>query len=157
MKQGKRVENNVKLSAEKQKLFCYRLRDNAASFYQTNQLRFTSSNMCDYIIFNGEQLLCLEVKSHKGVSLPLSAIRENQLEQLLEASKYKNIISGFLVHFEDIEKAYFINVEYVDMFVKSETRKSMPLNYFESVGIEIDLEKKKVNFIYDINKIFLTN
>ena len=154
MKNGKRFEGNVKKSADTQGIFCYRLRDNAASFYQTNQLRFTTSNMADFILFNGSKLLCLELKNHKGKSLPLTTIRGNQLIQLMEASKYDNVKCGLLINFEDIEEAYYLDIRQLDNFLKTEDRKSIPVCYLNTNGIKVDMTRLRTNHTYDIKGLF---
>ena len=154
MKSGKRLEQQIKKSADNQGIFCYRLRDNAASFYKSDQLRFTSSNMCDYILFNGSKLLCLELKNHKGKSLPLTTIRGNQLTQLLEASKYNNTRCGLLINFEDVEEAYYLDIRQLDNFIKSEDRKSIPICYLNTNGIKIDMTKLRTNHLYNLKELF---
>ena len=88
----------------------YRLRDNASSFANGTNTRFTSSNICDYILYDDitKTLYLIECKSTKGTSIPLSMIRDNQIKGLKEAGKHK-LVSGFLINFRNEKNdTYFI-------------------------------------------------
>ena len=153
-KNGKRFEENFQKSCKEQGIFCYRLKDSGSSFQKADNLRFTSSNMCDYITFNGSLLLNIELKCHKGKSLPFDCIREKQNTMLIESSKYKNVVCGLLVNFSDVEECYFLNIIDYNVFLENTDRKSIPLDYFKQKGINVKLERKKVNFIYDVGGLF---
>ena len=98
---GKKFENDFKSSVP-DTCWIYRLRDNASSFSGGNNTRFASSNICDYILFDDmtRTLYLIECKSTKGTSVPLSMIRNNQIEGLQEASKH-NLVAGILVNFRN--------------------------------------------------------
>jgi recombination protein U len=154
MKSGKRLEANIKASADSQGIFCYRLRDNAGAFSQSN-LRFASSNMCDYFLFD-KILLCLEAKNHKGKSLPLTCIRDNQYKEMLDKSKHDGVVCGILIYFEELQEAYFLNIKLIEQFINTEERKSIPIEYCADKGIQVDIKHKKVNFTFDLKKLFIS-
>ena len=77
MTSGKRFEKNVKDSIPEE-YFYYRFKDGTSSWGGNDQVRFQARNICDSMLYNGYNLYLLELKSHKGKSLPLSCIRENQ-------------------------------------------------------------------------------
>ena len=56
--------------------------------------RFQARNICDCQLFDGDYLYLLELKSTKGKSLSLNNIRKNQVDDLMAASEYANIVSG---------------------------------------------------------------
>ena len=154
MKSGKRLEQNIKSSATHQSIFNYRLRDNAGGFNQTTNLRFTSSNMCDYFLFNKGKLLCLEAKSHKGQSLPLSCIRDKQISMMKDAVLSDGVYAGIFVLFTDYDLSYYLPIQKVVEFIRKEERKSIPIKYFEEEGIEVKNSIKKVNHSFDIDGLF---
>jgi recombination protein U len=149
MKSGKRFEDNVKKSCVD--LFCYRLKDSGTSFGTNDKIRFTPSNACDFFIYNGTQLLALELKSHKGKSLPISCIRENQIKELTSFLQF-GVKAGLLVFFEDLEECYYLPIEVYNSF--NEERKSIAVDYFKNNGLQIEITKLKTNYRYDIKKIF---
>lgn len=154
MKGSKRFEKNFKESCRLDNIFCYRLRDNSSSFSQTENTRFTTSNMCDFITFDGNKLLNIELKTHKGKSIPISCIRDKQLELLLEYSNYKNVVCGLLIYFEDVEECYFLEINKYNSFIQSGNRKSVPLDFLSKSGIYVESFKKKINSTYNIKKLF---
>ena len=95
--EGKKFEQDFANSVNKDKYWLYRFRDNAASFSGGTNTRFTSSNICDYLLFDNDTrtLYLLELKSTKSSSISYTMIRDNQIKELTEASKY-NLIAGFI-------------------------------------------------------------
>ena len=76
--EGKKFEQDFANSVNKDECWLYRLRDNAASFGGSTNTRFTSSNICDYVMYHNKTrtLYLLELKSTKSSSIPYSMIRE---------------------------------------------------------------------------------
>jgi recombination protein U len=111
--------------------------------------------MCDcevYVPGTG-RLFFLELKSHKGKSLPLSAIRENQVTELAKAATYQGIIAGFIVNFQDMGRSFFAAATGIQYFRITEDRRSIPLSWFEQYATEIPGQKKKVHYRWDIQRI----
>lgn len=158
--QGKVFENNFRLSIPKTpNVFYYRLKDTASSYYGGNQqLRFSQSNIADSFLlhtnnqFNLTHLLILELKRHKGKSLPFSAIRDNQLKEMFEASYYRKVLPFIIVFFSDIERCFALPIQKVVALKQEGSRKSIPLAYFEQQGIEIEVIKLRTNYRYNIEK-----
>lgn len=153
MKSGKRLEQNIKTSCDTQSIFNYRLKDNPSAFGEGN-LRFTTNNIADYIIFLNGLLLVLEAKNHKGKSLPLSCIRDNQYKQMLEKSIHKGVVCGIMVYFEDLQETYFLDIRRIAEFKRKEIRKSIPIEYCAEYGIKVKTTQKKVNYNLDIKGLF---
>lgn len=155
---GKQFEQNWRKSIpESDRIYYYRLKDSASSYYGGNDnLRFSQNNIADaFMFYVGEYdnlLLILEFKNHKGKSLPLSCIRENQLKEMLEASKKTGVIPALVVFFIDVEKCYSLRINYVDQFIKQNDRKSIPIDYFEEFGKPIEVTKLRTNYKYNIEK-----
>ena len=151
---GKVFEDYWKESANKlENIWIYRLRDNAASFGNSSNTRFTSHNMCDYIMWddNSRTFYCLELKSTKSTSLSLSCIRDNQIKELTEASKH-NLIAGFIVNFRNKNNdTYFIEICDFNNMIKEIQKKSFNVKDLEEHNaIYIESKLKKVNYSYDV-------
>lgn len=152
MKSGKRFENNFKKSVPSN-IFFYRFKDGTASWDKGSLTRFQQKNICDCMLFDGSRLYLFELKSIKGKSIPFSNIRENQLKELSKAQKFKNIIAGIVIEFNELDRAFFIDIKNVIEFMNTSDRKSIPLDYLEIEGIEIEVTKKKVNCNFNIRKL----
>lgn len=149
MNSGKRFEENFKKSIPDD-VFYYRLRDGTSAWdsQEKTKTRFQAKNICDCLLFDGKSLFLLELKAHKGKSLPLSAIRENQIKGLLETSKYDNIIAGLVVNFTDIQETYFMPINLAYKWFYNGLRKSIPINEFRENCIPIIAYKKRTNYYY---------
>lgn len=152
MNSGKRLESNFKKSIPDD-IFFYRFKDGSSAWGGNDKVRFQSSNICDCLIFNGSKLYLLELKSTKGKSLPFTNIRENQLKELSLATYYKNIVSGIVIEFSDLDRCFFMYIDTITDFIRIGSRKSVPIEYCEEKGIEIEIKKKKVNNSFNIKKL----
>lgn len=133
----------------------YRLRDNAVSFSGGENTRFTSNNICDYIMLDDQSntLFLLELKSTKSSSISLTMIRENQIKGLLNASNHK-LIAGIIANFRNENNdTFFININnFVDM-IKSNSKKSFNIRDLQNFkSIKIQNSKKRTHYKYDINQ-----
>ena len=95
----------------------------------------------------------LELKSHKGKSLPLSCIRDKQIEGLLQAH-YKAIRAGLVINLRDIEKTFYVPINAIkDYMDKYPAKKSIPLDYLEEKGEIIESKKKVTRYSYNLKKL----
>ena len=143
---GKQFENDLKQSIP-QDIFYLRLKD-SGGFGKSETTRFSSFNIADCLVYDGENLFVLELKSHQGRSLPLSCIRAKQLEGLIDAGNFLNIVSGIVVNFRDVEQTYFLEALDLKKFIDTSDRKSIPIDYFREYGTVIHQVKKKVHYTY---------
>ena len=95
----------------------------------------------------------MELKSHKGASLPLSAIRKNQIDGMAKVNHPK-MKAIFIINFRDKEKTYAIDADKLREFIQHSERKSIPISFLEESGTEIEAHKKKVHYRYDLEKYF---
>lgn len=169
--EGKIFESNFETSvSEHEDLWSFRVRDVNPTALKNNFA--IPKNMYDMLIFNGEILFTLELKSTKANSISHRGtnpqIKNHQVEALEQASTFKNIISGFILNFREQEKTYFIHIddflEY-DAISKGEKKahyrnkhneKSIPINICEEIGTEVLSIKKRVHHRYFISD-FLNN
>lgn len=161
MNLGKNFELNWKKSVPNY-IFYYRFRDSGSSYYGGNQnLRFSASNIADCLIqdpFSGLHLI--ELKHHKGKSIPLSCIlgseknktKKKQIQDLLDANEYTGVFSHIIVFFSDVERCFELGINSFIDFINNEERKSIPIEYFEKHGCEIRVKKLKTNYRFDIEK-----
>ena len=124
--------------------FLERYKDDTSGFYGV-------SNPADFRLYKFPVLILLELKTHKGKSLPLAKIRPAQLSGMLKAVNYLGVYGGYLVNFRDLEETYFLSVGFVENFVKAGERKSIPVEFFRDHGIRIPSEKKRTLYRYDLS------
>lgn len=122
--------------------------------YQHTNATFTVKNVCDCFIYDGNILLYLELKSHKGKSLPLNCIRENQVKEMLKRQSYKNTIAGLLIEYSDLERVFYINIVDYYNFIDKNERKSIPFEWCRNVGIELEIHKLRTNYRYNVSKLY---
>lgn len=101
-----------------------------------------------------QTLFLLELKSTKSTSLPLSMIRENQEEGLLEASKHK-LIAGFIVNFRNENNdTFFLEINLLQRMTQELCKKSFNIKDLLFYGaVRIDCFKKRTRYRYDIEKM----
>lgn len=154
MNAGKRMEAAWREGAVKvEDLYYQRMNDGTATFYggQQDGVRFQQRNNYDCFMFRCGVLFLLELKSHKGKSLPLSAIREQQIRHLGSVD-VEMVLPGLVCHFEDVGECWFLHGKDLKAFVDAGERKSIPVEYFREKGIQIAVRKKKVNYAYDVEE-----
>lgn len=142
MNSGKIFESAIKASIPNdENYFYYRFRDNAGSFSNGTNLRFTSNNICDCEVMTLNNLFLLELKTHAGASIPFSCIRKNQI---LDMSKinHKKVKAYFILNFRDKEYTFAIKATDLKEFMVSSTKKSIPLSWCMEHGVEIIGTKK---------------
>jgi hypothetical protein len=131
------LENDIKLSCEKLKLWARRLRD-------MNMYRGSSSPF-DYLVWDGNTLLGLECKiindKAESKSFPFSRLSDVQREGLLEFDKIDNSKSFILVNFRWINhkkgKLFVLPITEFINFEYSLDRKSISLDMFNELTIDI--------------------
>lgn len=152
---GKIFEEEIKTSFPED-FYVERYKDDTAGFYGV-------SNPADFRIYKCPLTFLFELKSHKGKSLPLAKIRENQIKGMLKAVEYKGIYAGFLINYRDLEKTYYVTVsdlvaEYYilnekgDVQIREGVRKSIPVEWCEANGELIEQERKRVRYKYSLEK-----
>ena len=149
MNSGKIFEKNFKASIPPD-VFYYRLRDSPATFGSGEQIRFSTSNMCDCVLFGNRTLFLCELKSHNGKSIPFSCVRENQIEQLTKAAKFPFIIPALVIFFPDVEKCWAVHINDWNNLVDASKKKSANIAEIEQAGFEVGVTKLKVNYKYDV-------
>ena len=152
MNEGKKFEEDFKKSMDKYNIWNYRLRDSSGSWSNSKGSRFTPKNICDYIAYNNWGLYLLELKSHKGSSLPFAVISDYQLKGLSDID-YLGIKAYFIINMRDKEKTYAIEALKIKNYIETSGRKSIPITFMDSEGIEIKGVKKRTRYEYDVEEL----
>jgi recombination protein U len=152
MNSGKVFEKCFKDSLKD--IFCLRLKDGTSAWGTQLNTRFQSFNPCDMIVHHMGYLFLLELKSHKGKSIPFNCIREKQLSELCKHSVYEGVLPMIVFNFREHEKTYAVHIKDVEEFIITskinDTRKSFPLAWVDEIGYYIPCKLKKVNYSYDV-------
>lgn len=172
---GKRFEQNIKDSCEKQGILWERFIDNGKfGFGESTDTRFSSENPCDGFLFYDGVIVYVELKtattgaiSHnqppmiqeKGKTKP--SIKANQVKSLLRRKKYDGVNAGLLVEFSDRTTktqtipggTFYIDIENFIRWAAECGKKSMNVDDAREIGTPVDSVKLKVNSRYDIKKL----
>ena len=141
---GKVFEEEVKASIPPD-VYVERYKDDTAGFSGV-------SNPADYRLYKYPYTFLLELKTHKGKSIPLDKIRENQIKGMYKAIQYKGIYGGFIINFRDLEETYYIPVQDIIAFINSKERKSIPVEWCRENSIRIEQTKKRTRYTYNLSK-----
>ncbi len=139
---GKIFEDEIKKSFP-QDFYIERYKDDTAGFYGV-------SNPADYRLYKYPYTFLLELKTHKGKSLPIDKIRPNQIQGMARAVLHKGIYGGFIINFRDLEETYYITVQDMIRYINSTERKSIPVEWCRETGVRIEQEKKRVRYSYNL-------
>lgn len=164
---GKKFEADFKKSVPSYTLL-YRLPDSAQAFGGSDNLRFSSKNPFDYLMWDSKKhiLYALELKTVAGKAISFERNKEenreihwHQIEGLNKWNKYDGIICGFIIEFRKIEKTVFINISDFNKLINVITKKSFNFDDLDKYNIRyitIEQTKARTRYTYDIDG-FLKN
>ena len=157
MKKGQNFENNFKNSIDKNdsSIFFYRFKDGTANWGpkdNKDKIRFQAHNISDYMIFYRHKLFILELKSHKGKSLPLNCIRNSQYEEMFNASFKNSVYPMLIIFFSDISECYAVHIRDIIQFKDNSDRKSIPLSFCQEKGFKIECHQLRTNFKFNVKE-----
>lgn len=96
-----------------------------------------------------------EVKNNKA--FPISNIHSHQIEHLNKI-KYHGGISFLIVKFYFNNTTYLLETDAIISFMKKETRKSIPIEYFEKYGHKINESyNPRIDYLKIIDEIYFNN
>jgi penicillin-binding protein-related factor A (putative recombinase) len=148
MKKGAKFEGLVKESADLQNILCIRLKDGASRTEGKNIIRIKSSNVSDFIIYNGEKFLFLECKSYE-TSIPFSDLRQLNL-MISEVEKYSYIKAGFIIQIKKTDNIYYISCQEVIKMMQNSKKKSFSESDLKN-KVKTIMYPKKRNKRIDVN------
>ena len=149
--------------------YCWhkRLNDNAASWSNGNQTRFTSTNECDFLLFDCKTrtLSALELKSTSG---SLTYWREDfednkkkckfqiKKNQILGLEKWNNYLMncGFILNFRNKQnRTFFVSIDDFLDYTSTLNKKSINIDDVLAMSpIEIENKLLRTNYRYNIDK-----
>ncbi len=151
MKHGKRFEEDF-IKSIPDRCDVTRLKD-AGGWSNATNMRFTSSNPCDFIVWNGKgDMYKIELKSVQGKSLPFSNIKPHQMESLL-VSGAKNVQAMFIINFRGVNETYMFYAETLKLYMDTTDRKSLPLEGARTFGDKIEQTLIRAKWRYDLSWI----
>ncbi len=128
-------------------VFCYRIHD-TGGIGGSRTLRFTQKNLCDFILFYKSKIYLIELKSHKGKSIPFD--RFTQLNMMIK-QRLENVIPLFIVNFADVQKTYIMKAQ--DIAELKKERKSLSLAMCEEYGYGMDQWLLRSHWRYDLSAL----
>lgn len=111
------------------------------------------------MMFDGQTFYTLELKSVSTNSVSFERckgdkgiIHKYQLDSLSKFSKYKNVVSGFILDFRKSEHTYFAEINKVLNMIGKINKKSFNEEDLSLYCSPIDIKKRKlrVNYRYDV-------
>lgn len=117
------------------------------------------------MLFDGEYFYTLELKSVGTNSISFERIKDDkgiihkyQIDSLLKFSKYKNVVSGFLLDFRLSDTTYFLRInEFIDMISNLDKKSFNEKDMFKwCEPFKIKKKKLKINYKYDVEKFLNT-
>lgn len=166
--EGKKFESVIKDSIpDYAKLL--RLPDPPQSFTKRSDTKFSKKNPYDYECFDGTKgvLYCWELKTTSNKYMSYHTCKQDeddgksaniawhQIEGLTKASKYQNVIAGFLCNFRldnGEQLLYFLNIKDFNKMRESINKKSF--NIMDCIlygGKKIEGKKLRVNYRWDLD------
>ena len=119
-------------------------------------VRFQQKNISDAMIFYKGFLFIIELKSHRGKSLPFSCIRDNQFKEMYEASFKKNVFPIVIIFFSDLEECFALKMTDIIELRSKNISKSISLLFVREKGVRIDCRKLQTHYRFEIQD-FLEN
>lgn len=117
-----------------------------AYFNEPSTLDYTGIYRGKYIEFDAK-----ETKSE--TSFPLSNVHNHQIKHIQKIIKHGGI-SFLIVRFSTINKDFLLLGEDFISFIENNTRKSIPLEYFQQYGYKLELKyTPRLDYIKVIDKI----
>jgi recombination protein U len=163
---GKKFEEDF-IGSVPDKVFHYRLNDGTASYQRVESananIRFQQRNICDFILFDDVKLYLLELKSHKGKSVPFSCVvspseqrahiekgKKRRIDKLYDSRYFPGIMAGVIFNFRDLEQTYFVDIIHVWPHINNANRKSFGIDWIRANGVLIGEQKKRTRSSYDV-------
>lgn len=166
---GKIFEDDIKKSCQRDNIFVDRVRDNATSYFDVDQIDslYSKENPYDFHIYKYPNLMCAECKYTKHVSMSIQQdaneknkmIKLHQIEALTKASQFEGIKAGFLFCFynekTNQESTYYMPIQNFNRFLQSEDKKSINIIDIAKYGcVKISQIKLRTHYHYDIKELF---
>ena len=115
---------------------------------------FNIPSTTDYNGIYKGKYIDFEAKETRSNNFPISNIHHHQIEHL-EKIIEQNGIGFLIVRFVHVNKTYLLEFKYLLDFLNEETRKSMPISFFDEKGYLIkDKYNPRVDYLEILNNIY---
>jgi recombination protein U len=153
MNNGKLFETKLTKSIPNE-YFLLRLKD-AGGWGKAETTRFTVKNACDFILYAENKLFLLELKSHKGKSLPFSCVSAFQMKSFEKYSSLGaiGVHCYFLIEFSEHSMNYLVNFTELNKFITSTEKKSISMLECSNIGTKINNIGKKLDIQSGIREV----
>jgi recombination protein U len=117
------------------------------------EAHFKIPSTTDYNGIYKGKYIDFEAKETKGNNFPLANIHKHQIDHL---NKIKSMggIGFIIVLFVDINEFYLLTIDKLDEFIKTNTRKSIPLEYFKEYGSKLNYKLHFIDYLSVIDKLY---
>lgn len=168
MNEGKRFERDWKASVPKG-AWCYRLRDSAVSYYGgsgAEGIRFSSDNICDFVLYRCPVLYLLELKTVGTPSAAMASLfgkwdpekqaykKQKHLQQMAMAEQSApGVCARVVINYRLTGHTYAVPVADVLELVERAAaggRKSIPEQFCANYGTPVAARQLRVNWRYDV-------
>ena len=118
-----------------------------------NEAYFMTPSTTDYNgIYKGKYIDFEAKETISKTSFSLNNIHDHQIKHLINVKRHGGICF-LIVRFTTIKKDFLLDTKYIEEFIKSEKRKSIPLSFFETYGKIIPVKYvPRLDFISVIKK-----
>lgn len=158
---GKKFENDFQKSINKEEVFIHRLKDGATrTGVNGEMIRLKNKNLCDFILFKGNRLVLVELKSFLGKSMSFTNIKSTVDEQqkfiykLKEETKKENVKAFFILNFREFNETYAVDINNFDEFYNNTDKKSINISDAKKLGKQLTQYKKRTSYRYDVDNLF---
>jgi len=156
---GKLFEEDIKKSIP-QNVYFERFKDiaNAWNNNDNENIRFTPKQPYDCFMFVTPKFFALECKSTNSTSFSFKGaspkIKQHQIDELLKASLYSNVVAGFIFNFRNENNdTYFLDITNFLVFCQMNDKSSINLNdIIKYGGTKIENEILRTRYRYHIEK-----
>lgn len=146
---GKKFEESIRDAAEQLGIFYLRLQDSMKFMGKDAKSRFTPKSPYDGLLYLGEELYCLELKSTEGTSLSVgekSMIKTHQITELTKSAQFKGVNAGFLILFHERttktshreETLFYVPIERFNQIFHGHDRKSFSFEDCLLAGYQLE-------------------
>ncbi len=153
MNEGKKFEQDF-IRSLPEGSFHLRLKD-GGGWSNADNTRFTSSNICDSVVYYQGKMILVELKSHKGKSVPFSCLKQHE-DLSRKTHDVEGVCGVFVINFRDMNETYMIWSQLVTDFIELYERKSLPIAYVKEYGYLIPQKLKRTRYRYDPGQALLS-
>ncbi len=116
---------------------------------------FSKPSTTDYNGIYQKRHLDFEAKETKNkTNFPLSSIPKHQIEHLDKINQHGGI-AFLIIRFVTLQKTFLIDINHILVFLKTTTRKSLPLSFIKENGKEIPINyQPRLDYLKIVDKLY---